>query len=112
VLGGNDKQPWRFCLKTGKPFGFAALWAGSGAGATCAIITTSANELVAPVHERMPVVLRPDDEAAWLDADETDPSAVLGLLLPYPADAMEAYPVSPLVNDGRHDGPELIKRVG
>ncbi len=76
------------------------------------MITTLANARVAPVHERMPVILRPEDEGAWLDAGETDPGSVLGLLGPYEAALMEAYPVASVVNAVWHDGPDLIRRVG
>jgi putative SOS response-associated peptidase YedK len=78
---------------------------------TYTIITTTPNALVAAIHDRMPVILRPEDEDAWLDPDETDPAPLLALLRPYPAAAMAAYPVSRAVNSPRHDGPELLEPV-
>ncbi len=105
----GGKQPWHFRLKDGGPFGFAGLYTGQGDEATCAIITTSANDLLASIHDRMPVILDPDDEALWLDPDVTDPTAVLPCLRPYPAAAMEGYAVAPLVSSVRNDGPELVR---
>ncbi len=95
VVGAKAKRPWHFRLEDGGPFGFAGLHvAGPGSEETAAMITTLANARVAPVHERMPVILAPDAEADWLDPSETDPSAVLGLLAPYPAELMDGYPVT------------------
>lgn len=74
------------------------------------IVTTEANALVSPIHNRMPVILRPETEAAWLDPAMG--ALELQLLLgPYPAEAMEAYPVGPAVNSARNDGPALIARA-
>ena len=70
-----------------------------------------ANGLAARVHERMPAILEPDDEALWLDPEVTDPAAVLGCLGPYPDELMTAYPVSTAVNAVGNDGPELIRPV-
>ena len=109
VPGAKVKQPWHFRLRDGGLFGFAGLYAGQGDEATCAIITTSANELLAPIHNRMPVILDPEDEALWLDPDVTDPSAALPCLRPYPAELMEGYTVASLVSSVRNDGPELVR---
>jgi putative SOS response-associated peptidase YedK len=79
--------------------------------ASYTIITTTPNALLAPIHDRMPVILRPADQDAWLDPDETEPEPLLALLKPYPARAMVAYPVSRAVNSPRNDGPELLERV-
>lgn len=110
VPGTKGKQPWYFRLEGGGVFGFAALYAeGRDGDATCCIITTEPNALVAPVHDRMPVLLLPEHEDAWLDPSVTDPLTVLPYLGPYPEERMEAYPVSTAVNAARHDGPELIR---
>jgi len=109
AVGQRGKQPWHFRLTGGEPFGFAGLWTpGPDGQDTAAIITTSANELVGQVHDRMPVILAPDDEGDWLDIGE-GPSAVLGCLRPFPAEMMEGYPVSPAVNAVANDGPELAR---
>ena len=112
--GQKTKQPIYARLRDGALFAFAGLYTPVGADrtATCVIITTAPNELMAPVHNRMPAILDPNDEAAWLDPGLTEPHAVLGLLHPYQADRMEAYPVAPLVSSVRHEGSELIAPLG
>ena len=76
---------------------------------SCAIITTAANALLAPIHDRMPVVLPPGLEEFWLDRSVDDPDALAGVLSPYADDAMDAYEVSTLVNSVANNGPELIE---
>lgn len=75
---------------------------------SCTIITTAANELLRPIHERMPVILPQAAEAVWLDPKVQDPAQLLPLLQPYPADQMELFAVSPAVNSVRHESPECI----
>jgi putative SOS response-associated peptidase YedK len=79
---------------------------------TCTIIITVANELVAPLHNRMPVILPRADYDAWLDPSRSDPAHLMPLLRPYPAEEMTCYPVSRLVNDVRNDSPQVIARAG
>ena len=76
-----------------------------------AIITTSANELMQPIHDRMPVVLEKDDLVEWL-APQTGLKLALAMLGPYPSEKMVAYPVNSVVNNARHDGPECVARIG
>ena len=78
---------------------------------TCAIITTSANDLLRPIHHRMPVILPKDMEGFWLDRSIQDTTEFRSVLTPYPDAAMEAYEVSTLVNSVANDGPELITHV-
>jgi putative SOS response-associated peptidase YedK len=103
----------RFRLRSGEPFAFAGLFTGprdrQGEDGTCAIVTTEPNALVAPVHNRMPVILAPWDEALWLDPDVRDPAAALACLRPYPADLMACDPVDPRVGSPLNDGPELLR---
>jgi putative SOS response-associated peptidase YedK len=80
---------------------------GSGPVETCAILTTEANELVRPVHDRMPVILAPGDFAAWLDP-RTPPDRLHALLRPYPAEAMEAVGVGRYVSNPRNEGPQCL----
>lgn len=112
VPGQKRKQPYYVKLKGGGLFAFAGLWSPehpkTASPPTCTIITTSANPLVAPIHNRMPVILDPSDEARWLDPGLTGP-AVSACLRPFPAERMEAYPVSALVSSPRNDGSELIE---
>jgi putative SOS response-associated peptidase YedK len=112
ATGGGRKQPVRVTLTTGEPFAFAGLWAEwtppEGAPLrTCTIVTCEPNELMARYHHRMPVILSPEAEARWLDPRVEDPAVLLPLLVPYPADVMTAYPVSPLVNSPANEGPQL-----
>jgi putative SOS response-associated peptidase YedK len=75
-----------------------------------AIVTTTANELMAPVHNRMPVIIDRNDESDWL-SDALSDSDIAALLKPYPAGSMQSYEISALVNNPRHDSPEIIKPV-
>jgi putative SOS response-associated peptidase YedK len=114
---GRTKRPYYFQLKDGRPFAFAGLWerwAGQGGEnvETCTIITTAPNELLARVHDRMPVVLAPEEYDAWLDVDARNADTRKELLRPFPSSEMIAYPVSPQVNSPQSQGADLIKRQG
>ena len=97
---GAGKQPWHFMLSDESPFAFAGLWSSwrdpdapdAAPVRSFTIITSPPNELVAPVHDRIPVILPRDRYAAWLDR-ETPPEALQGMLVPYPAGAMKAFPI-------------------
>ncbi len=113
----GGRTPMHIKRRDGALFAFAGLWdewhAPDGSPLrSCTIITGTPNPLVAPIHNRMPLILLPDREAPWLDATLTDRDALLSLLLPYPADWMEAYPVSRAVNAPVVDDPECIVPVG
>lgn len=109
---GDRKQPYHIHLDDDALFGFAGLWDEASDGTSSfAIVTTAANELMAPLHDRMPVILRPEDEADWLSPDLDDAHHAQSLLHPYRAEAMTAEPVSPKVNNARNNGPELIEPV-
>jgi putative SOS response-associated peptidase YedK len=104
-------------LKSGKPFGFAGLYEvwKSPEGkelTTCTIITTEANELMKPIHERMPVIIPAELLDKWLDPAIEGKEQLLDMLRPYPAGEMEAYPVSKRVNSPRNNSPECIKKLG
>jgi len=107
--GRAAKQPYRIQRADGDPFAFAGLWADRGGTSTVAIVTTAANEVVEPVHDRMPVMLEPGEERRWLAAD--DETAHRRLLDPFPATQTEAYPVSTAVNDPQNDSPTVVERV-
>jgi len=110
--GSKAKQPMYIQLATKKPFAFAGLWELWRPDDTpilsCTIITTEPNALLAPIHNRMPVILPPDAYAQWLDPAEQKPATLNHLLAPYPADLMTAYPVSRLVNSPAADTPACI----
>ena len=112
--GRPAKQPWFIAPAGGDLFVMAGLyefWRDPATGAwltTCTIITTTASDDVGRIHDRMPMVVAPDAWDAWLDPGLTDPAAVADLLAaPTPA-ALASWPVAPLVNNVRHDGPELV----
>lgn len=110
------RQPMRILLKTGEPFAFAGLWESwtspeGGMIHSCTIITTTPNDVMRPIHDRMPVILRREEEAAWLDHTNEDAAALHSLLAPYPPDMMDAYPVSTLVNSPANDTPDVIVRA-
>lgn len=111
---GAVKIPLFIHLKTERPFGFAGLyeiWTPPLGDplVTCTIITTEANELVKPIHDRMPVIVPKDAEDFWLDPAVEDHARLLDLLQPYPSDEMAAYAVSKLVNSVKNDSPECIE---
>ena len=81
---------------------------GRVAGESCTILTTAANAFMQPLHDRMPVILSPDEFAPWLDPESSDPEQLWPMLDQYPADEMTAYSVSTLVGSVRNDSPELI----
>lgn len=108
---GKRREPFHIRLRGMRPFAFAGLWSeekGPEPGAAvraCVILTTTPNPLLAGIHDRMPVILRPDEHAAWLDP-EVAPAA---LLRPYPADEMEAVRVSAYVNGAAAEGPGCLE---
>jgi putative SOS response-associated peptidase YedK len=110
---GKQKQPMYIGLRHREPFAFAGLWEvwRDAAGAplhTCTLLTTTANTLLQPIHERMPVILPPAAESMWLDRQIVEPQHLLPLLVPYAPAAMVAYPVSPLVNSPRNNSPVCL----
>lgn len=113
---GKTKQPFAIRRRDGDLLAFAGLWehwqsADGGEIESCTILTTDANAMMQPLHDRMPVILSPDDEARWLDASMQDPARVLDLLRPCPADWLEAYPVSTYVSNPRHEGERCAEKV-
>lgn len=113
---GKGKIPMRFVLKTREPFGIAGLWdvwrkPDGDELQSFTIITTEANDLLRPIHERMPVILHKDDENRWLDLHVRDFGELRPLLGPYPAKEMEAYVVSKIVNSPTHDILQCIQPV-
>lgn len=111
---GGTKQPYFFLMRDEHPFGFAGLWekwrdADGQALETCTILTTEANEVLKPVHDRMPVILHPGDYELWLGGDVRELDLVKELLRPYPGEEMVGYPVSTSINSPHNQGAELIK---
>ena len=107
------RRPVRITLASGEPFAFAGLWdtwrdPRGDMIESCTIITTEANDLLQPIHARMPVILPEDVEPLWLDSGMQDVAALVSLLAPYPSEAMTTYEVSPLVSSAANDGPDVI----
>jgi putative SOS response-associated peptidase YedK len=110
---GDRKRPFYFRMRDGEPFAVAGLWerweGGGRALETCALLTTGANELLAPYHDRMPVIVRPEDYDLWLDAGIGRADRLRPLLRPYPHEEMDAYAVSPLVNSPANDSVRCVE---
>lgn len=110
---GQQRIPLYFRQKSGQPMAFAGLWESwqpphGEPILSCAILTTPANSLMAPVHHRMPAILSPEAEALWLDPLTQSPAALTPLLIPAPPESLCAQEVSPQVNNVRHDSPACI----
>ena len=113
----GTKVPMFIRLRSRRPFGLAGLYdvwkTAAGENLTsCTIITTNANQLVRPIHNRMPAILSQSDQAVWLDAAPQPTERLLSLLGPYPAGQMEVYAVSRMVNSPKNDDPRCIEPVG
>ena len=108
----KKKVPVWFHLKDSATFAFAGVWdvwsGPQGKVFTVAILTTTPNDLTRPVHDRMPVILRPQDEATWLDSTVDDPDKLMPLVGPYPADLMAADPANPALNKPSFKGPDCL----
>jgi putative SOS response-associated peptidase YedK len=116
---GSGKQPMFIHRRDGEPMAFAGLWAAWRDAKdpdgewlrSCVIVTTNANDTVAPLHDRMPVVLEERDWERWLDPEAGDVDALARLLLPAADDLLVAYPVGNRVNSADNDDPELVEPV-
>jgi putative SOS response-associated peptidase YedK len=113
---GGRKRPFFAHPTAPGPIAFAGLWeAWIGPNGeeveTAAIVTTAANRLLRPIHDRMPVILAPEAFDMWLDGAHVDALTAAALLVPPPDDAMEAYEISTAVNRVANDGPEILAPV-
>jgi putative SOS response-associated peptidase YedK len=107
---GRLKQPYYFSMKSGEPFALGGVWESWRAPdgsilRTCCLITTGPNEIMLPVHDRMPVIVSPDDHEAWLTAESRD---ALELIRPFPNDEMQSWAVGKRVSKSSEEGSELI----
>ncbi|MBB6021446.1 putative SOS response-associated peptidase YedK [Paenibacillus sp. JGP012] len=113
----SGKRPMRILMKDDRLFSLAGLydtWTDPDGNklSTCTIITTEPNSLMEDIHNRMPVILRSEDEAEWLGRDNDDVQSLLGLLKPYQASVMRAYEVSKEVGNVRNNNEGLLKDIG
>jgi putative SOS response-associated peptidase YedK len=109
----TGKQPFHIGMVDGSPFAFGGLWEywampDHEPVVSCAILVTEANDLMAKIHDRMPVIVRPEHYASWLDPKLADPRVIAPMLEQFPAEEMRAYPVSTRVNNTRNEGPDLL----
>jgi len=114
---GTRKQPHYIKLRDGAPFAFAGLWdhwapADGDPVETCTILTTTPNEVLQPIHDRMPVILPSSAYNVWLDPAMRDVEPLQAVLTPYPAEEMTAYPVSTRVNNPANDTADCIAPLG
>ena len=114
VRGGGKKAPYRIVRRDGEVFAFAGIWQAekhsSANEPRFAIITTRANDLMRPIHLRMPVILTADQERLWLSANTTV-AELLAMLEPAPSADLRAYEISPMVNRASTDTPEVMEPV-
>jgi len=105
--GSGRRQAFHIARKDGRPLAFAGVWepaAPAGAPASAVILTTEPNELLRPIHDRMPVIVDPADYDRWLAPEGTAPETLTGLLKPYPAELLAARAVGPTVNNAQNEG--------
>jgi len=115
---GSVRQPYRVFRSDGRPLALAGLWSGwrdpdgGEVRRTFTIVTTTPNDTIAELHDRMPVIIPDDAWARWLDPRPAEPGELRALLEPDTTVALEIAAASRLVNDVRHDGPELLLPLG
>jgi putative SOS response-associated peptidase YedK len=115
---GKTKKPFLFRRKDEKPFALAGLWEEWKSRdlpevlRTCTIITTEANSLMSPVHDRMPVILPPEAQELWLKPEALEPAQLAPVLVPCPPESLERFEVGVIVNNARNDVPECVVPVG
>jgi putative SOS response-associated peptidase YedK len=115
---GKIKRPFAITSSDGSPIALAGLWSGwrdpdtGEVVRSFAIVTTAPNDLLRPIHDRMPVVIPEADWDRWLDPTIDDPAKLRDLLGPAADQPLEAYPISRLVNDVRNNGPQLLEPIG
>lgn len=114
IPGQKIKQPWFISLSDQQPIALAGLWErwqgqDSGEIESCTIIVTSGNELMLPIHDRMPVILPETTWEQWLDSENIDTKGLQTLLTQYPSEELVAWPVATLVNSPRHNTENCIK---
>ncbi|HNU35844.1 MAG TPA: SOS response-associated peptidase family protein, partial [Methanomassiliicoccales archaeon] len=109
---GPRKRPYHIRVKDQEYFAMAGIfdtWSKEGTDlVTFSILTTAANEAIAPIHDRMPVILRPERESEWVSREVLSADALSDIFQPLPSSIIDAYPVSDIVNDSRADHPDMV----
>ena len=114
-LDKKTKVPYFIRLRNGTPFALAGLWdrwnKDGGNLTTFTIITTTPNNIIEPIHDRMPVILKSENHDMWINPDITDTENISDFLKPYPSEEMELYEISTFVNNPKNDSPECIEPI-
>lgn len=114
-LDKKTKVPYFIRLRNGTPFALAGLWdrwnKDGGNLITFTIITTTPNNIIKPIHDRMPVILKSENHDMWINPDITDTKNISDFLKPYPSEEMELYEISTFVNNPKNDSPECIEPI-
>jgi putative SOS response-associated peptidase YedK len=116
-LDAKTRQPYAIVMKDRCLFGFAGLWerwkdkASGEVVRSCTIVTTTPNEICAPIHDRMPAIVAPEDYGKWLGESDADPVRLLRMLRPFPAEAMMAFPVDARVGNVKNDDAGLMEAL-
>jgi len=114
-LDKKTKVPYFIRLRNGTPFALAGLWdrwnKDGGNLTTFTIITTTPNNIIKPIHDRMPVILKSENHDMWINPDITDTEYISDFLKPYPSEEMELYEISTFVNNPKNDSPECIEPI-
>ena len=112
---GKKKQPYFIQFTSGEPFAFAGLWdqwkGPEGPVLSCTILTTEANDAIKPIHDRMPVIVNPDDYATWLYSESKSRKELEQIFQPYNPEEIESYPVAMAVNSPANDDPRCIEKI-
>ena len=113
---GRRKQPYFIHMRDDGPFALAGLWESwegpdNSLIESFTVVTTEPNRVVEPIHNRMPVILDQSDYDLWLDSATEDAQVLAPLLVPYPAESMESYPVSSQVNNPAHEDPSCVEAI-
>lgn len=108
----RDRRPYYYTLRTGEPFALAGLWEPFNGNAECDVVTCEPNELVASVHDRMPVILTGSQVDLWIDPQPLPPEVAASLLRPFDAGLMEVREVSRRVNNANYDAVDVLDSSG
>ncbi len=105
----SNRRPFYYTLRSGEPFAFAGLWEPNNGSASCDLATCEPNALVAPVHDRMPVILTNDNVDLWLDPQPLPPEVAASILRPLDARLMQVHEVSMRVNNANYDAADVLE---
>ena len=104
----RDRRPYYYTLKSGEPFVFAGLWDSDNGAPSCDVVTCEPNALVAPIHDRMPVILTPSNVDLWIDSEPMPPEVAASLLRPLDPVLLEVREVSKRVNNANYDAADVL----